>query len=210
MDFENIYKSRNNVLKMLRLRGFDTANYQNQTKEELNILFQNHSRKMNSEVDSLDIFIEGDTKVFIKYILSEKCRAKIVEKLVDNIYSDLLSNEDTCIIISKDKITYKGSMEEYVNKVFNNLKRFVQVFYLNELLFDITEHELVPEYKILDEEGKKKVMDKYFVEEDKQLPYVLVSDPVARFYGVKVGELVEITDYSESNGKNKSYRLCVQ
>ena len=137
-------------------------------------------------------------------------RAKIVEKLVDNIYSDLLSNEDTCIIISKDKITYKGSMEEYVNKVFNNLKRFVQVFYLNELLFDITEHELVPEYKILDEEGKKKVMDKYFVEEDKQLPYVLVSDPVARFYGVKVGELVEITDYSESNGKNKSYRLCVQ
>ena len=65
MDFENIYKSRNNVLKMLRLRGFDTANYQNQTKEELNILFQNHSRKMNSEVDSLDIFIEGDTKVLL-------------------------------------------------------------------------------------------------------------------------------------------------
>ena len=210
MDFENIYKSRSHVLKMLRLRNFDTSKYDNQTKEELNILFQNHSRKMNSDVDSLDIFIEGNTKVFVKYILSDKCRAKIVEKLVESIYSDLLSNEDTCIIISKDKITYKGSMEEYINKVYNSLKRFVQVFWLKELLFDITEHELVPEYKILDEDGKQKVKNKYFIEEDKQLPYVLVSDPVARFYGVKVGELVEITDNSESNGTNKSYRLCVQ
>lgn len=210
MDFENIYKSRSHVLKMLRLRGFDTSSYNNQTKEELNILFQNHSKKMNSEVDSLDIYIEGESKILVKYILSDKCRAKIVEKVVENIYSDLLSNEDTCIIISKDKITYKGSMEEYVNKVYNNLKRFIQVFWLKELLFDITEHELVPKYEILDEAGKKAVMDKYFVEENKQLPYVLVSDPVARFYGVKVGELVEITDYSDSNGKNKSYRLCVQ
>jgi len=210
MDFENIYKSRSHVLKMLRLRGFETKSYDNQTKEELNILFQNHSKKMNSEVDSLDIYIEGENKILVKYILSDKCRAKIVEKVVENIYSDLLSNEDTCIIISKDKITYKGSMEEYVNKVYNNLNRFIQVFWLKELLFDITEHELVPEYKILDDSGKKAVMDKYFVEEDKQLPYVLVSDPVARFYGVKVGELVEITDYSESNGKNKTYRLCVQ
>lgn len=210
MDFENIYKSRSHVLKMLRLRGFDTSSYDNQTKEELNILFQNHSKKMNSEVDSLDIYIEGESKILVKYILSDKCRAKIVEKVVENIYSELLSNEDTCIIISKDKITYKGNMQEYVNKVYNNLKRFIQIFWLKELLFDITEHELVPKYEILDTVGKKAVMDKYFVEEDKQLPYVLVNDPVARFYGVKVGELVEITDYSDSNGKNKSYRLCVQ
>ena len=125
MDFENIYKSRSHVLKMLRLRGFDTSSYDNQTKEELNILFQNHSKKMNSEVDSLDIYIEGESKILVKYILSDKCRAKIVEKVVENIYSDLLSNEDTCIIISKDKITYKGSMEEYVNKVYNNLKRLL-------------------------------------------------------------------------------------
>ena len=210
MDFENIFKSRSHVLKMLKIRGYDTSKYQNQTKEELNILFQNHSKEMSSDIDSLDIYIEGENKVIVKYILSDKCRAKIVEKVVESIYNDILSNEDTCIIISKDKITYKGSMEEYVNKVFNNNKRFIQVFWLKELLFDITEHELVPEYKILDGSGKKAVMDKYYVEEDKQLPYVLVSDPVARFYGVKVGELVEITDYSESNGKNKSYRLCVQ
>ena len=43
MDFDNIFKSRKQVLKLLRLRGFNTEKYENQTKEELNILmFRQH------------------------------------------------------------------------------------------------------------------------------------------------------------------------
>ena len=41
MDFENIFKSRKHILKMLRVRGYDTMKYDNQNREELLILFQN-------------------------------------------------------------------------------------------------------------------------------------------------------------------------
>ena len=41
------------------------------------------------------------------------------------------------------------------------------------------------------------------------MPNVLVTDPLACFYGVKVGEVVEITKPSITNGYNIDYRLCI-
>ena len=87
MDFENIYKSRKNILKMLRLRGFDTSKYDNQNREELIILYQNKDKKTSSFQDTIDILIEGENnKVFVKYILSEKPRSSAIKKYIDGIY----------------------------------------------------------------------------------------------------------------------------
>ena len=209
MDFENVYKSRSIIYKLLRLRGYDTKNYDQQTKEELNILYQNHSKKINYEMDSLDILIEGPSnKILVKYVLSEKLRGKNVEKQLDTQYEGLLEDSDNCIIITKDLVNYKGTLEEYVNKVFLTKKRYVQVLWLNRLLFDITQHELTPNYRILSEEEKQGVLDRFHLTEH-NMPNVLVTDPLACFYGVKVGEVVEITKASETNGYNTDYRLCI-
>jgi DNA-directed RNA polymerase subunit H (RpoH/RPB5) len=209
MDFENVYKSRSIIYKLLRLRGYDTKNYDQQTKEELNILYQNHSKKINYEMDSLDILIEGPSnKILVKYVLSEKLRGKNVEKQLDTQYEGLLEDSDNCIIITKDLVNYKGTLEEYVNKVFLTKKRYVQVLWLNRLLFDITQHELTPNYRILSEEEKQGVLDRFHLT-DHNMPNVLVTDPLACFYGVKVGEVVEITKASETNGYNTDYRLCI-
>ena len=56
MDFENIYKSRKIILKMLKLRGYDTTKYENQNREELMILFQNRDKKITTIHDTIDIF----------------------------------------------------------------------------------------------------------------------------------------------------------
>ena len=209
MDFENVYKSRSIIYKLLRLRGYDTKNYDQQTKEELNILYQNHSKKINYEMDSLDILIEGPSnKILVKYVLSEKLRGKNVEKQLDTQYEGLLEDSDNCIIITKDLVNYKGTLEEYVNRVFLTKKRYVQVLWLNRLLFDITQHELTPNYRILSEEEKQGVLDRFHLT-DHNMPNVLVTDPLACFYGVKVGEVVEITKASETNGYNTDYRLCI-
>ena len=209
MDFENVYKSRSIIYKLLRLRGYDTKNYDQQTKEELNILYQNHSKKINYEMDSLDILIEGPSnKILVKYVLSEKLRGKNVEKQLDTQYEGLLEDNDTCIIITKDLVNYKGTLEEYVNRVFLTKKRYVQVLWLNRLLFDITQHELTPNYRILSNEEKQGVLDRFHLT-DHNMPNVLVTDPLACFYGVKAGEVVEITKPSESNGYNTDYRLCI-
>ena len=142
--FEKIYKSRTILYKMLQLRGYQTEKYDSMTKEELNILFQNHSKKINYDMDSLDMKIEGpDNSVFVKYILNDKLRFNNLEKAIENIYDTIIPDEDTCIIITKDNIlknkdSHKNNtpLEEYINRNYQSKNRFIQIFWLNNLLFD--------------------------------------------------------------------------
>ena len=213
MDFENIYKSRKNILKMLRLRGFDTSKYDNQNREELIVLYQNKDKKTSSLKDTIDILIEReDKKVFVKYILSEKPRSSAIKKYIDGIYfedNSFLEKEDEIIFITKDKVTYKGALENYMNSIYLSNKIFCQVIWLNSLLYDITENKLTPNYRILSQEEKLKIMDKYTVGDEKNFPNVLINDPLAVYYGVKLNELVEVTYPSKTNGITYFYRLCV-
>ena len=85
--FEKIFRSREIIYKMLNLRGYSTNQFESQTKEELNILFQHHQKKINYDVDSLDMHIKRDgNSVLVKYILSDRVKTNNLEKLVENIY----------------------------------------------------------------------------------------------------------------------------
>lgn len=214
--FEKIFRSRAIIHKMLSLRGYSMDKFKNQTKEELNILFQNHQKKINYEIDSLDMMLEKDSKkLLVKYILSDRVKTSNLEKLVETIYDGTLTNEDTLVIITKDYVLKtrdsnksKSSFEEYLAQNYLNKNRFIQIFWLNSLLFDITESELTPTYKILTQEEKQNVLDKYHITEDK-IENVLFTDPLANFYGVKIGNMVQAKEVSETNGFYIFYKLCV-
>lgn len=214
--FEKIFRSREIIYKMLNLRGYSTNQFESQTKEELNILFQHHQKKINYDVDSLDMHIKRDgNSVLVKYILSDRVKTNNLEKLVENIYESTLENSDTLIIITKDNVlktrdSNKGrsSFEDYLYRNYENKKRFIQIFWLNSLLFDITQHELTPEYKILTEEEKQNVLNTYHITEDK-MDYLVFTDPLAIFYGVRIGQVVEAKELSETNGFNIYYKLCI-
>ena len=98
MEFENIYKSRKVILEMLNTRGYTTENYDNQTKQELNIMYQNHTNKVSDDLDCLDIMVENDKgKTLVKYILTNKLRASFLTNVIDNIYESFLEKNDTCV-----------------------------------------------------------------------------------------------------------------
>ena len=214
--FEKIFRSRAIIHKMLSLRGYSIDKFKNQTKEELNVLFQNHQKKINYELDSLDMMLEKDgKKLLVKYILSERVKTSNLEKLVETIYDGTLTDEDTLVIITKDYVLKtrdsnkaKSSFEEYLAQNYLNKNRFIQIFWLNSLLFDITESELTPSYKILSAEEKIDVLEKYHITEDK-IENVLFTDPLANFYGVKIGDMVQAQEISETNGFYIFYKLCI-
>ena len=214
--FEKIYRSRAIIHKMLSLRGYSLKKFENQTKEELNILFQNHQKKINYDIDSLDMMLEKDgNKLLVKYILSERVKSSNLEKLVETMYEETLTASDTLILITKDYVLKtrdsnksKSSLEEFLSQKYLTQQKFIQIFWLNALLFDITESELTPSYTILDEEEKQKVLDRYHVTEDK-IENVLFTDPLANFYGVKIGNMVKAVEVSETNGFNTFYKLCI-
>lgn len=82
------------------------------------------------------------------------------------------------------------------------------VFPEEELVVNITKHELVPKHELLDEKKAKEVLDAFKLHKH-QLPRIMSRDPVARYYGMKRGQVVRITRKSETAGEYITLRQVI-
>ncbi|MCS7142334.1 MAG: DNA-directed RNA polymerase subunit H [Aigarchaeota archaeon] len=73
----------------------------------------------------------------------------------------------------------------------------------------ILSHYMVPKHEVLSPEEAQELLRRYKVV-PQQLPYILLSDPVVRELGAKVGDIIRITRDSPTAGKSVYYRVVVK
>lgn len=74
--------------------------------------------------------------------------------------------------------------------------------------FDVFEHAYVPLHEIVSEEERKAISEKYHAE-PYQFPWIRSSDPVSIILGAKPGDVLKVTQKSETAGEYFSYRYVV-
>lgn len=84
----------------------------------------------------------------------------------------------------------------------------LEYFNFDDLIVNISNHDLVPKHIIVSEEEKQMVLKKYRVKES-QLPKILYNDPMARYLGLRKKQLVKILRKSETAGQYIVYRIVV-
>lgn len=83
-----------------------------------------------------------------------------------------------------------------------------QPFEENELMVNVTKHELVPKHEPLSEAEKKEFLKAHKLKE-KDLPRIQLSDPVSLYFGLAKGQVFKITRKSETAGTYITYRLVM-
>lgn len=208
-DITRLFRIRRTILEMLSDRGYAVLH----TEEDLlqpRKVFESEYEAQNYDKESLTLLRQkaDDDKdqicvLFPQVEKNKKAGIKIIRDIYQKMHKDGLRHAIVILDIGPSPIAKREIMQ--LNAAGHSR---MEIFVENELLVNITEHEMVPKHEVLSTEDKMILLRLYKVKES-QLPRIQKTDPVARYFGLTHGIVVKITRYSESALRTVSYRICV-
>ena len=206
-----IYQSRKNVLELMDKQGFDVTGYGNFTISEINAMKQNNQLDMllESKPEKSGEKSVNTNKVYIRYYLAKTIRPTNIHEMIDDLFvlTETLKKSDTLYIIIKDNVN-----ETLINELKHIWERdgiFIVIESIKCLQFNILNHVLVPEHKVMPEVQVNEVMTRYNITDKIQFPDISRFDPVARAIGLRPGQVCNIIRPSKTSIKTNYYRICV-
>lgn len=157
------------------------------------------NKKIN---DYIQISENNSGQYILIYFLTD---SKISVKKMKDVKKEIEKNMfNTLILIYKESVT--SFAKQYLISDFNDLH--IQLFSEKELMINITKHELNPKFRKLCSDQKYNVLHKLNCKLN-QLPYLLSTDPISKYYAYLPGDLIEISRASPTAGISIVYRLVV-
>ena len=198
-----IYQSRRIILEILqKTRGFDTSDYAGSSMNEINTMYE------NKQLDMIFEHPETKQRLYIKYHLAKNIKENHLYDLIDDLYDleQILDDTDDLILISKHKISQ--SLKSILKQIYIKDQKFINIYNVDDYLFNILEHKLVPIHTVLTEKEKDEIIKKYYITDLSQFPEISRFDPVAQAIGLRPGQLCKIVRPSPIAIETNYYRLC--
>lgn len=197
-----LYTSRNNLLIQLSERGFDTSKYAGFSISEISVLNE------HKQLDMLLTDPETNEKVYVKYHDKKALKKEKIYEYVEDLFEveQVLGKKDQLIILMDSNVN--DTIINEVKQIYDSQKYFITVFKIEDLMFNILNHVLVPKHRILSNEEKENLYKKYKISSDSQLPEISRFDPVAKVIGLRPGQVCEILRHSKTAISSYYYRFC--
>lgn len=193
-DLAILYNCRNTLIELLRDRGY--------TVPEIYICNKMSEFRSLHQSKKLDIFVKEPKKCYAKFVIVNKTRPQVVREYIADIQKKYTGEDGSIIIILKNK---PHTSLFKLSKDFKN----IQFFWLNELINNITHHNLNPKFIKISQEQEIELLERYDLRSKLQLPIILASDPISKYFGYVSGDICKIERKSITNGIDISYR-CVK
>jgi|UniRef100_A0A6U0RDV7 DNA-directed RNA polymerase I, II, and III subunit RPABC1 len=197
-----LFRIRKTVCKMLNARGYLVAQAElDRDKDSFTEEFGEDPRR-DALTLQFDLREDPTQHIFVFFPDEEKVGVKTIKEYAKRMKDEQVNR---AIIVVQQSLTpfARQSLLECQAQKF-----YIEQFQEAELLVNITDHVLVPEHILLSDEQKRVLLDRYKVKET-QLPRIQMHDPVARYFGMRRGQVVRIIRPSETAGRYVTYRLCV-
>eukprot|EP01016_Furgasonia_blochmanni_P054512 TRINITY_DN8995_c0_g1_i3.p1 TRINITY_DN8995_c0_g1~~TRINITY_DN8995_c0_g1_i3.p1 ORF type:complete len:210 (+),score=61.67 TRINITY_DN8995_c0_g1_i3:103-732(+) len=202
-DHTKNFKVLKTVLEMMADRGYITPpHFQDLTLKKFEETYTGTRDSLMMVCSRKD---NEDDKVYINF--SDK--DKIPKDEIYQHYKTLTDRNFKNMILITKPGAISTSLKQTIQELNIDTKLRLEPFEDTELLVNITKHELVPKHVVITDDEKRALLDRYRLKES-QLPRILASDPVARYYGLQKKQVVKIIRTSETAGKYVTYRIVFQ
>lgn len=195
-DKKNLYKIRQTILEMISDRGISIPQHDIISFEEFEIKYSNKN---------LDIFISDsivNKHIYVYFHNDIKNFSKNdLKNLMQKLMLQYENKEISILLLLKDKENSAIS-KELTKDVYKN----VEIFLKNNMIFNITYHELQPKFYLLNKDEEMEVLEKYNTTKGK-LPKISKNDPISKYYGAKSDQIFKIIRKSPEVGEYPYYRL---
>lgn len=190
MDIKNTFRVYKTLIEMLMDRGYSVS--KDIDYDEFIIMYEENNYNITDDDNQIYIAFYKDTKAFGK---------KDLETMVQNIKEIFDNNNIKIILVLKDKpnITIE---KELTNDLYKN----VELFLFKNLLINITHHQDIPKFRVLNNTEIEEIVNRYKTSKNK-FPKMLSIDPIAKYYGLKSGSVLEVIRPSTASGEYISYRV---
>jgi len=190
-DRKKFYLARNTILDILEDRGYIVAENLKTSIDEFMIQYDSgemyiYTKKKDEENKSIYVYFHLDNRNFQK---------KDLVNLMSNITNQYQNEQVKIIIVTREKLNQAILRIDYIES-----------FILNQLVINITKHIMMPKFEVMSDEEIEILLKEFSISKN-QLPKILITDPISRYFGVKSGDIFKITRSSPTTGLSVSYRL---
>jgi DNA-directed RNA polymerase subunit H (RpoH/RPB5) len=136
------------------------------------------------------ILSQRNSPTIVHFPVEDASNKSIVIKVSNAILSQSAKDPNFIIILHVNQYNRSGLLHELLDELFP--RDYSKVFFIDELVSNPIANKMVSQHELCTKRMVERLLQKYSITVD-ALPKILLRDPIVRWYGWEVGDVVKIT-----------------